>query len=60
VLFHVTADGVVDYATVKDSTVENELATCIVDTIKKLRFDAASGVTSVAYPMAFVPANGGE
>jgi outer membrane biosynthesis protein TonB len=58
VLFHITPDGVVDYATVKASTVESELADCILDMIKKLRFDTSAGVSSVAYPFAFVPANG--
>jgi hypothetical protein len=60
--FVISAEGNVDYATGKPIDLDDELATCVVDVIKKLRFDRSSdgAKVKVVYPMAFVPASAGD
>jgi hypothetical protein len=58
----IAADGNVDYATGKPTNVDEELAGCVVDIVKKLRF-ARSGdgaKVKVVYPIAFVAASSGD
>lgn len=62
VTFVIAADGNVEYATGRPTNLEDELASCVVDVIKKLRFDKPTdgGKVKVVYPMRFVPARGGD
>jgi hypothetical protein len=55
--FVIAADGNVDLVT-SSSSVEGELATCVVDVVKKLKFDKSTdgSKVKVVYPMRFVPA----
>ena len=56
--FVVAADGNVAYATGKATNLDDELASCVVDVVKKLRFDKSTdgAPVKVVYPMAFAPA----
>jgi len=62
VTFVIGATGNVDYASAQATDVEEDLANCVLDVIKKLRFDKSSdgAKVKVVYPMAFVPAAGGD
>jgi hypothetical protein len=54
----IAADGGVDYVTGQPTNVDEELAACVVDVVKKLRFDRSSdgAKIKVVYPIAFVAA----
>jgi hypothetical protein len=56
--FVISAEGNVDYATGRASNVDEELATCVVDVIEKLRFERSmdGAKVKVVYPIAFVAA----
>ncbi len=58
----IAADGSVDFVTGKPTNLSDELATCIVDVIKKLRFDKTSDGMKVkaVFPMAVVTAPAGS
>jgi hypothetical protein len=60
VAFLIDRDGRVQQATITGT--QNELTTCVLDMIKKLRFDEPGDgrAVSVVYPIGFVPANGGD
>ncbi|HEX5060212.1 MAG TPA: AgmX/PglI C-terminal domain-containing protein [Kofleriaceae bacterium] len=62
VTFVINATGSVDYASAQATDVEEDLANCVLDVFKKLRFDKSSdgAKVKVVYPMAFVPAQGGD
>jgi hypothetical protein len=55
------SDGSVIQASYR-TTVEDELATCVMDVVKKLKFDKPTdgAIAKVVYPMVFWPANGGD
>lgn len=58
----IAADGSVDFATGQPTNLSDELATCIVDVIHKLRFDRPSDgmKAKVVYPMAIVTVPAGS
>jgi hypothetical protein len=58
----IAADGAVDYATGQPTNVDEELAACVVDVVKKLRFDRSSdgAKIKVVYPIAFVAGRGAD
>ena len=58
----IAADGAVDYATGQPTNVDEELAACVVDVVKKLRFDRSTdgAKIKVVYPIAFVAGRGTE
>jgi outer membrane biosynthesis protein TonB len=59
--FVIGGNGAVAGVTAK-ATVQDEIADCVMDTVKKLRFDkpADGALVKVVYPMLFVPAHGGD
>jgi hypothetical protein len=60
--FVISAEGGVDYVTGARGGIDEELASCVVDVVKKLRFDKSSdgAKVKVVYPFAFVPASSAD
>jgi hypothetical protein len=58
----IAADGSVDFITGKPTNLSEELAACVVDVVKKLRFDKSSDGMKVkaVYPMAVVTVPAGS
>ncbi|HEY5947972.1 MAG TPA: AgmX/PglI C-terminal domain-containing protein [Kofleriaceae bacterium] len=54
--------GNVDYASGAPTNVDDDLAACVVDVMKKLKFDKPGdgAKVKVVYPIAFVPASGAD
>ncbi|HEY5926241.1 MAG TPA: AgmX/PglI C-terminal domain-containing protein [Kofleriaceae bacterium] len=54
--FVIAADGEVEYVSGKTS-IDDELTTCVLDLVKKLRFDKSTdgAMVKVVYPIRFVP-----
>ena len=59
--FVIAADGDVEYVSGK-TTADDELSNCVLDLVKKLRFDKSTdgAMVKVVYPIAFVPASSSD